>query len=83
MPLSVDLNYMWWNGWQSRLWGGGGVIGIIILPALNVLELRVRESNREDLRVVSCSCTDAPWDVRVCEPVAHPVIMRCLECLNV
>ena len=28
MPLSVDLNYMWWNGWQLRLWGGGGVIGL-------------------------------------------------------
>ena len=36
MPLSVDLNYMWWNGWQPRLWGGGGVIGIIILPALKL-----------------------------------------------
>ena len=22
VPLSVDLNYMWWNGWQPRLWGG-------------------------------------------------------------
>ena len=27
---------MWWNGWQPRLWGGGGVIGIIILPALKL-----------------------------------------------
>ena len=49
MPLSVDLNYMWWNGWQLRLWGGGGVIGIIILPALKLklimvvpMPLRVR-----------------------------------------